>query len=113
MTFRQLSHFPAFQAELGECWQLDEDIHGGVDVHLLAVGQVEILEHPQLLEAFGQQTGKQLVRFLNVEHTSITEVQVSSGATYSQEGTSASYSSPGRGSGGSPAAQSLRAAAQG
>ena len=61
-AFRQLVHFPALQAELGECWQLDEDIHGGGDVHIRAVGQVEILEHPQLLKAFRQQTGEQLVQ---------------------------------------------------
>ena len=39
-----------------------------------AVLQVEVLEVLQLPEAFGQQTGEQLVRFPNMEHTSTRQM---------------------------------------
>ena len=70
----------------------------------------EVLEVGQLPEAFGQQTGKQLVRFLNMEYSSTTREQVGSGATYCLAATPVPCNAPGPASAGWSVARSLRAA---
>ena len=65
LTLRKCSHFPTGKAKLGEALELLKDqIEGGVNVQLGAAPQIELLEGGQLPEAFGQQTGEQLVRNL-------------------------------------------------
>ena len=63
-------------------------------LQLHASEQVEVLEVGQLPEAFGEQTGEQLVRFLKMEYNGATQVQTGTGATYSQEGTPTFASPP-------------------
>ena len=62
-------------------------------LQLLAVTQVEHLELCQLPEAFGQQTGEQSVRVSKYGMCNVAVMQVSLGATYSQEETADSCSS--------------------
>ena len=49
----------------------------------------EVRQVDQKPEAFGEQTGEQLVRFLKMQYNGTTQVQTGTGATYSQEVTSA------------------------